>query len=93
MLKKPASHIIFYLVGFILFIAAENIAPSNLGGPGLDIPVVLLIFVGSGVLFIRGVIANYAKLIVWIPIAIIHIIGISVLILLLNTPVYNLQIF
>jgi len=93
MLKKPITHIVFYLISYLNFYLSINIAPSSLAGPGLDIPVVLFILVGSGALFISAIINNCANFIIWIYVIIIYVIGFGIFIWLLNMPIQKFHNF
>ena len=72
---KYVFTIIGYLAGIALIVLAHSIEPTNLAGPGLDIPVFLLVLITACVLTMRKVIAmvNHKK--PFAQLVIIHMIG------------------
>jgi len=49
----PLSLLIYYLAGLIILVGAHHLSPTNLAGPGLDIPAFFIYFVLCFVLFIK----------------------------------------
>jgi hypothetical protein len=89
----PISVLIYYVIGLSLLIITHEINPTNLAGPGLDIPAFLIYFILNIVIFFKTVIKlsdrkSYKNQLVLNPILslIINSMGIISLIVLLRIP-------
>ena len=54
MLKKPLIHCLFYIVGIALLVIARKAEPTNIAGPGLDIPVFVFLFFAILFMVLKG---------------------------------------
>ncbi len=85
-IENPIFHIVFYLAGLTMLFSSNKIEPTNLAGPGLDLWVLLLLFVGMLYLLIVAWIKKEITILSKIIISIIHILGIAIVIWWGNQP-------
>ena len=86
MLKKPLIHILFYLVGYLAFYVAGKIEPTDLAGPGLDIPVLAVFFILILYLFVKNILTAYEAVSTKVVIAAIHVVGTCLMLWMLTLP-------
>jgi competence protein ComGC len=67
------------LLGFLLLYISHKVAPTNLAEPGLDMLVLLLLFISILYLFIRTLVKKSITVLTKIIIAVVHILGIAVI--------------
>ncbi|PVD53322.1 hypothetical protein DC498_05450 [Terrimonas sp.] len=70
----------------MLLFFSHKIAPTNLAAPGLDIPVLFLLFISMLYLFIRALVKKKITVLLKITITIVHILGVAVIIWRVNQP-------
>jgi len=85
-IDKPLFHFTFYLLGFLMLHISHKVAPTNLAGPGLDMLVLLLLFVSILYLFIRTLVKKNINVLTKIFTAVIHILGVGVIFWWMNQP-------
>ncbi|MFB9841026.1 hypothetical protein [Mucilaginibacter ginsenosidivorans] len=49
----PSSLLIYYIIGLVLLVGAHHLSPTNLAGPGLDLPAFFIYFILALYLFLR----------------------------------------
>ena len=80
MIDKPLFHVAVYLLGYLLLYISHKIDPTNLAGPGLDILVLLVLFILILYLFIRTLIKKDISMFSKVIIAVVHILGVAIII-------------
>jgi len=85
-IDRPLFHVALYLLGFLLLYVSHKVEPTNLAGPGLDMLVLLLLFIAILYLFIRTLVKKNITVLTKIIITVIHILGIGVIIWWMNQP-------
>lgn len=91
MINNPLIHVFFYVLGLSLFLIATNIAPTNLAGPGLDLLVIIVFVVMIPCFLLSNILAKTTAKRDKVLTIITHAAGVSLLIYLLNMPVYYCQ--
>ena len=85
-LQKPVIHIIFYLLGLGLLCLAGKFAPTSLAGPGLDLVVLIIMFLSILYLLIIVWFKLRITLLQKIVISLIHLTVISITVFIINIP-------
>jgi len=86
MFKKPLAHFIFYIVGIILLVTSNKLSPTNLAGPGLDIIVLIILFVSIISLLTLTWFKFQIEVSNKLIISSIHLIGISLIVWFICKP-------
>ena len=85
-IDKPLFHFSFYLVGLLLLYVSHKIEPTNLAGPGLDMLVLLMLFISILYLFIRTLVKKNIIILSKVIITVVHILGVAIIIWWMNQP-------
>jgi hypothetical protein len=85
-IDRPLFHVAFYLLGFLLLYVSHKAAPTNLAGPGLDMLVLLVLFISILYLLIRTLVKKNMTALSKIIITVVHILGVVVIIWWMNQP-------
>ena len=83
--KKILFTLLYYFIAFGLTVAARNIDPTNLAGPGLDMLVYPIVLICCIFLFVRSFRGETNAKLLWITSS-IHLLGLSGLIIMLFLP-------
>ena len=90
--NKILSTILFNIIAILLLLLAHTIAPTDMAGPGLDIPVFIIVFISSGGLTLRSLAMIAENKIYWIC-SLIYLAGLACLICFLVLPSNELKLW
>jgi len=84
-MNKIVVTFLYYFIAFVLVFLAHKIDPTNLAGPGLDLLVYPVVFIGCVVLLGRSFYVDKGLKTFWLIIS-IHLLGLVWLVLILFIP-------